>query len=225
MSLDPAADKHRVPHSKGSGPRHVGLTGGLATGKTYVRKAFARLGIPTFDADAAARDAVAPGTPGLRAVVERFGVAVITEDQMLNRDHLAQVVFADPLARTDLEAIVHPLVQQARRSWVEGLGDAHVPFVLSEVPLLYEAGLDAEFDQVVVVACAPELQRERARQRSGLTPAAIEQRLEAQWAVAEKVRRADFVIWTDGSFDDTDAQVLEVFDRLCLTGVESDQRS
>src|SRR5688572_30483235 len=115
----------------------VALTGGIATGKSYVRARFEDLGVPTIDADALARDAIAPGTPGLAAVVARFGPVVLDPDGQVNRAALAAIVFADDGARRDLEAIIHPVVRRAIDDWYRTL-DPATPFAVAEIPLLYE---------------------------------------------------------------------------------------
>lgn len=186
--------------------RRIALTGGIATGKSHVRAQFERLGVPTSDADAIAREVVAPGTPGLAAVIERFGPEVLDPTGALDRKRLASIVFADATARRDLEAIIHPRVKEATDRWFASLGDAH-PFAIADIPLLYEAGRDKDFDEVIVVACDPATQLRRIIDRDGLTEAEARARLAAQLPIDEKVRRGDRIIRTDGSFADTDRQV------------------
>lgn len=194
--------------------KHVALTGGLATGKSFVRDAFDRLGVPTFDADAAARAAVAPGTPGLEAVVARFGDTVLDAAGQLDRRRLAGVVFGDAAARADLEGIVHPEVGWARDAWFSSLTDGPPGFAVAEIPVLYEAGLEGGFDGVVVAACTPETQVARAVARGGLTEDEARLRIAAQMPIEEKVRRADYVIRTDGTPEHTERQVRDLYDTL-----------
>jgi dephospho-CoA kinase len=194
--------------------RRVALTGGIATGKSYVRAQFEQLGVPTIDADTLAREAVAQGTPGLTAVVHRFGHDVLAPSGALDRQKLASIVFMDPAARKDLEGIVHPAVRQATESWFDGLDPARYAFAIADIPLLYEVGRDRDFDVVVVAAVDPETQVRRVMERDGATEEEARQRLAAQLPIDEKVRRADFVIQTDGSFEQTDQQVRAVFDQL-----------
>lgn len=193
--------------------RRIALTGGIATGKSYVRAQFERLGVPTSDADAIAREVVAPGTPGLADVIERFGPEVLDSSGALDRKRLASVVFADAAARRDLEAIIHPRVKEATDRWFASLGDSH-PFAIADIPLLYEAGRDKDFDEVIVVACNPETQLRRVIERDGLTEEEASARLAAQLPIEDKVKRADHVIRTDGSFTDTDRQVEDLPQRL-----------
>jgi dephospho-CoA kinase len=192
----------------------VALTGGIATGKSYVRARLEALGVPTVDADALAREVVAPGTPGLAAVVARFGPSALDAGGGLDRARLAALVFDDPDARRDLEAVVHPRVRAAIDAWFDALPDPGTVFAVADIPLLFETGRAGAFDVVVVTACPPALQIRRLRERDGLTAEDARRRLAAQWPVAEKVRLADYVIHTEGAYAETDAQVARVVDAL-----------
>lgn len=196
-----------------SEPRRVALTGGIATGKSHVRRRFEDLGVPTIDADVLSREVVAPGTPGLRAVVERFGDGVLDEAGGLDRRKLGAIVFANPGDRQALEAIIHPAVRQAMDDWYASLGPAH-SLAIADIPLLYETGRDRDFERVIVTACDPDEQVRRIVARDGLTEGEARQRLAAQLPIEEKVRRADYVIHTQGTFADTDRQVTAVLDAL-----------
>ena len=193
------------------------LTGGIATGKTYVRLRLEGLGVPTVDADVLARAAVEPGTPGAAALRARFGAAMVRPDGSVDRAALGRVVFADPAARRDLEAIVHPVVYAAIRDWFAALAP-DVPIAVADIPLLYETGREADFDEVLVVACPAPEQVRRLAARDGLSEPEALARLAAQWPIEKKVRRADAVIWTTGTFAETDAQV----DRLVAAWRERD---
>lgn len=185
----------------------IGLTGGIATGKSYVLDRLLERGIPGLDADAIAHGVMAAGTEATAAIVRRFGDAILASDGSVNRAVLGPVVFADAAARRDLEAIVHPAVQ---RSIVAGLRAfeqlGEDTWAVVAVPLLFETGHATDYDRVIVTACAPSLQRERLLAR-GLTEEDAARRMSAQLPTAEKVARADFVIFTDGSFEDTDRQI------------------
>ena len=190
------------------GVLHVGLTGGIATGKSYVTQRLHEAGLPTIDADRLAREAVAPGSSGLAAVVARFGPEVLTDGGSLDRARLGAIVFADPDARADLEAIVHPEVRNRIARWQSQLADyGYTGPIVADIPLLFETGRTGDFEVIVVVACDPALQRRRIMERDGLTAEAADQRLAAQWPIDMKVRQADYVVRTDGTFADTDAQV------------------
>lgn len=190
------------------GVLRVGLTGGIATGKSYVTQRLHAAGVPTIDADRLAREAVAPGTQGLRAVVARFGREMLTEAGALDRARLGALVFADAAARADLEAIVHPEVRRRIAAWQAQLASlGHRGPIVADIPLLFETGRAGDFDVTVVVACEPATQRARLIARDRLSEADADGRIAAQWPIAKKVAAADYVIRTDGTFADTDAQV------------------
>jgi dephospho-CoA kinase len=191
----------------------VALTGGIATGKSYVLDRFRARGIPCLDADVLAHGVEAAGTEATAAIAARFGRDILAADGSVNRVKLAPIVFADPAARSDLEAIVHPAVYRAIEAGLRGfelLGE--YPAAVVDVPLLFETGAADKFDRVVVTACSPELQLARL-QRRGLSEDDARRRLAAQWPTDEKVARADFVIRTDGTFEETDRQVADLVQR------------
>ena len=199
-----------------AGVRRVALTGGIATGKSHVRARFEALGVPTIDSDVLAREAVAPGTSGLAAVVDRFDRDVLHSDGTLDREKLAKIVFADPDARRALEAIVHPEIRRATDEWFASLDADRHPYAIADIPLLYEVGRDRDFDVVIVVACGPDTQLRRLMERDNVSEEEARQRLSAQLPIDQKLRNADYVIWTDGAFEDTNRQVSAVFERLRL---------
>jgi len=190
----------------------VALTGGIATGKSYCLQRFAEFGAATIDADVLAREAVAPGSAGLRAVVERFGAGVLGDDGTLDRPALGRVVFAYPKARAALEAIIHPEVYRRIGEWFVNLPSSTV--AIADIPLLFETGHHHEFDAVIVAACEPEEQVRRVMARDSLSEADARARIAAQWPIAEKVARATDVIWTDRGFAETDAQIRTLHARL-----------
>jgi dephospho-CoA kinase len=193
--------------------RRVALTGGIATGKSHVRIEFERLGAPTIDADVLARAVVAPGTPGLVSLANRFGRDVLDAAGALDRKKLASIVFDDPQARRDLEAIIHPAVRLAIDEWFAAL-EPQTAFAVADIPLLYETGRARDFDVVIVTACDAATQLRRVIARDSVTESEARQRIAAQMPTDLKASRADFVVRTDGSFDDTAAQVRAIFDRL-----------
>ena len=190
----------------------VALTGGIATGKSYCLQRFAALGAETIDADALAREAVAPGTAGLRAIADRFGEAVVSPDGTLDRAALGRLVFADNKARAALEAIIHPEVYRRIREWYSNLPSAVV--AIADIPLVFETGHYHDFDVVIVCACAPEEQVRRVMARDRLSEPEARARLAAQWPIGEKVARTKHVIWTDRGFDKTNRQVAAIYDAL-----------
>ena len=195
----------------------VALTGGIATGKSFVLAQFRRLGVPCLDADMLTRGVVAPGTEATRAIADRFGSSMVKPDGTVDRPKLAALVFADPMARRDLEAIVHPAVYRAIHAGLRAFEIVgHYRIGMVDIPLLYESGHEAQFDKVIVTACPPELQLARLAER-GVTGADARHRLQAQWPTVEKARRADFVIRTDGTAEETTRQVEHIHQVLLGT--------
>jgi len=190
--------------------RRVALTGGIATGKSYVRSRFEALGVPTIDADTLARDAVAPGTPGLTEVIHRFGPEICDSSGGLNRKKLGAIVFADADARQALEAIVHPFVRAMTDAWFASLDPARHLFAVADIPLLFEGRRERDFDTIIVVACDPATQLRRVMKRDGISQDDARLRIAAQLPIEEKTAKADYVIRTDGAFDETDRQIEQV---------------
>ena len=193
--------------------RRIGLTGGIASGKSYVRARFEALGVATVDADVLARDAVMPGSLALQRIVERFGTGILDASGALDRRAMGTLAFGDQESRRELEGIIHPSVRQALDKWFQALPPSR-PFGIADVPLMYETGLQQEYDRIIVTACESETQLRRLMARNGLTKAEAMQRMAAQWPLAEKVRRADYVIRTDGTLDQTAEQVGVVYRSL-----------
>jgi dephospho-CoA kinase len=190
--------------------RLVGLTGGIATGKSTFAALLRRRGVPVVDADALARSAVEPGTEGLAEIARAFGPEAIGPDGALDRRRMASIVFADPGARRRLEAIVHPAVRRLLREETARLAAQGHALAFYDVPLLFEVGLEGELDAVVVVWAPRAVQRERLVRRDGLDPAEAEARLAAQMDVEVKAARADFVVENGGALGALD----EKADRL-----------
>lgn len=189
--------------------RLIGLTGGIATGKSTVDRMLAARGATVVDADALAREAVLPGEPTLDRVVQRFGADVLLPDGSLDRQKLGAMVFADPEARYDLERITHPrIIELSQQRIAAGLA-SDAPLVSVDIPLLYEGERDSTFPGVLVVYAPPEVQIRRLRERNGLDEAAARQRLDAQLPIDEKRRRATWVIDNAGDPDATERQVDE----------------
>ncbi|HUE89568.1 MAG TPA: dephospho-CoA kinase [Vicinamibacterales bacterium] len=191
----------------------IGLTGGIATGKSHVVRLLREAGVPVVDSDVLARDAVAAGTPGLADIVERFGPGILMASGELDRARLGELVFGDLEARRDLEAIVHPVVRRGIAEFFRAL-PPDTPLAAADIPLLFETHGERNFDKVIVVACARATQIERVIARDGLSRDAAERRVAAQLPIEEKVRRADYVISTDGTFEETGAQVAALLASL-----------
>lgn len=192
----------------------VALTGGIATGKSYVLDQFRKRGVPCLDADALVHGVMVAGTETTAAIAGRFGPEILGADGSVDRAKLGPIVFADPAARHDLESIVHPAVYRTITAGLrafELLGQS--PLAMVDVPLLYETGHAADFDCVVVTMCSPSAQLARLVER-GVPEAEARQRMAAQWPTEEKAARADFVINTEGTFEETDRQVERVLENL-----------
>ena len=192
----------------------VALTGGIATGKSHCLARFAALGAPVVDADELAHAAVAPGTAGLAAIVARFGSSILNADRSLDRDALARLVFADAMARRDLEQIVHPLVYAAIERWFVDLAAGTASLGIADIPLLFETKREGDFDVVIVAACRAEQQLDRLIHRRGYSETDARRRIEAQAPIETKIARADYVVDTSGSVERTDAQVGDVWRKL-----------
>jgi dephospho-CoA kinase len=190
----------------------VGLTGGVGSGKSTVAQALAAHGAVVIDADALAREVVEPGTPGLAAVVAEFGPEVLGPDGALDRPRLGALVFADPVRRAALEAIVHPLVRR-RAAELEAAAPAGA-LVVHDIPLLAETGQAATFDAVLVVDVPPEIQVERLVRDRGWSADDAAARIAAQASRDERLAVATHVIDNTGTREDLRQRVAEVFDEL-----------
>jgi dephospho-CoA kinase len=189
----------------------AGLTGGIATGKSTVSAMFAQLGCKVIDADLLAREAVAPGQPAFAAIVVEFGREVVQDDGYLDRKRLGSIVFADPERRKRLEAIVHPAVRARQEHRLNALEEEQFEgVVIWDVPLLFEVGAAAGMDRVIVVVADEAIQLERLRARDWTGEADARARIRSQMPVAEKARRAHYVIDNSRSRADTEAQVRQV---------------
>jgi dephospho-CoA kinase len=189
----------------------VALTGGIATGKSYVLARLKDRGIATIDADDIVHEALGPGTAVTRAVAERFGSVFLKPDGSVHRTLLGVKVFRDPEARREIEALIHPVVWDAIASWYRALDQ---PVGVASVPLLYETGHERDFDFVVATVCPPEVQLQRILDRDRIAPKEAIERIAAQMPADQKASRADFVILTGGAKIATDRQVEELIAAL-----------
>jgi dephospho-CoA kinase len=189
----------------------VGLTGGIASGKSTVTRQLAELGCEVVDADVLAREVVAPGEPACQAIREAFGPEVIRPDGTLDRTRLGARVFADPVQRRRLEAITHPAIHARREAILAGLAARSFDgLVVQDAALLLEVGGAAGVDRVVVVYAEPAAQLARLMRRDGLDRAEAERRIASQMPLAEKVKLAHYVIDSSDSHEETAAQVRAV---------------
>ncbi|MBA3780734.1 MAG: dephospho-CoA kinase [Nocardioides sp.] len=190
----------------------VGLTGGVASGKSTVSAMLASLGAVVVDADVLAREVVAPGTSGLAEIVEAFGPEVLGDDGGLDRPSLGALVFADEQKRRTLEAIIHPRVR-ARGAELEGAAGPDA-IVVHDIPLLVETGQAGSFDAVIVVDVPTEVQSDRMVRIRGMSEADAQARLDAQASREERLAVATYVVENTGSVDDLRDRVIEVFEDL-----------
>lgn len=189
----------------------VGLTGGIASGKSTISTMLAKLGAEVIDADVVAREVVEPGTPGLKEVIAEFGEEIIQPDGSLSRAALAEQVFADLAKRTKLEAILHPLIKQRTMQLIAQSKKSIVVYV---VPLLVEAKVDYPFDLVVTVESGVENQIQRLRDNRGLTEDQAQSRIHAQASEAQRVARADIRLNGSVSLSELEAEVSVLWELL-----------
>jgi dephospho-CoA kinase len=190
----------------------VGLTGGIAAGKSSVSAILVELGAVVIDADKLAREVVAKGTPGLERVVEAFGQEALTADGEMDRPRVGAIVFADEAKRRVLEGIIHPLVRErsAELEAAAGPGD----LVVHDIPLLAESGMAEAFDAVIVVDAPPEVQVERMVRERGLSREEAESRIAAQATRGARMEVATYVIDNTGSLEELRERVEEVYREL-----------
>lgn len=204
-------------HSEGRAPGRkpiVGLTGGIASGKSAVARVLRELGVLVVDADQLAREVVAPGSDGLAEIVSSFGREMLTPDGQLDRERLGQLVFSDPEARQTLNRITHPRVAELSMQRLAAAQDSDTSYVVYEVPLLVETGMHTGLDATVVVAAAPEVQAQRVVARDGLTAEQAQARIDAQFPLEKKIAVADYVIDNDGSVAQLEARTRALHEQL-----------
>lgn len=195
--------------------RIIGLTGGIASGKSTVARMLAALGARIIDADQLAREVVEPGTPGLEELSRRFP-GVVDPGGKLDRKALGERVFASPSERKSLEAILHPRIREAFLAQTEQLQASGVDTVLYDVPLLFENGLDLGMNGTIVVFVPRSTQLSRLAARDGLTREQAEARLAAQLPIEEKAKKATWLIDNTGTLEQTRAQVERLWKTIML---------
>jgi dephospho-CoA kinase len=197
----------------------LGITGGIGSGKSTVLRMLADLGAQTVSADDVAREVLTRGTPACLEVVRRFGEAILAANGEIDRPALARLIFDDSRARQALDDITHPeiirrikdLIDRFRSGTPEGKGVLAV-----EIPLLIECGMEGMVDEVLLVAAEQDTQVGRLTSRSGITPEQAVSRIEAQMPLAQKVDRADCVIWNDGTLESLENSVRNVWEQILL---------
>lgn len=191
----------------------VGLTGGIGSGKSTVARMLEKRDAVVFDADVLAREVVEPGTPGHTAVIERFGANVLAPGGELDREALASIVFADPAARRDLEAIVHPEVRRRFAEGTEAYRDTDRVVIFS-APLLVETGMHSAFDLLVVVSASTATQIDRLMRDRGMSEDTVRSRIAAQATPEARAEVADVLIDNEGSLEELEQQVERLWSEL-----------
>lgn len=189
----------------------IGLTGGIASGKSTVADLLQDLGAEVIDADQVAREVVLPGTAGLEAVVAEFGKSILDENGQLSRAKLAGIVFADPRKREKLESIIHPIIQKRTQ---ELISKSNKDVVVYAVPLLVEAKVSYPFDFVVTVEAGVKTQLDRLLRTRGMSESEARARIAAQTSESERVQRADFRLDSSGSLEDLKLQVEVLWEEI-----------
>jgi len=196
----------------------VGLTGGVATGKSTVAKMFKQCGAAVINADLLARQVVEPGKPAWRAIVKLFGRTVLNQDRSLDRQTLGSIVFHNPKKRRQLERIIHPRVAREQQRLVHRIAKRKPhAVVIYEVPLLFEAGVDKRVDKIIVVTVDRNTQIARLSKRNGLSRAEALRRIRSQMPLAKKIQQADHVLNGTLSRPSLRKQVGQLFNSLCLS--------
>jgi dephospho-CoA kinase len=196
--------------------RIIGLTGGIASGKSTVARILEGLGVVIIDADQLAREVVAPGEPAYLAIVAEFGEEILNADRNLDRRALGKIVFADPAARRRLELITHPAIASLADKKLAALREAGTPVVIYMAPLLIEAGVTSRVDEIWVVYADQETQVMRLMQRDGISRVEALQRLAAQMPMAEKCTYGKVVIDNRGTPEETERQVRDIWEKEIL---------
>jgi dephospho-CoA kinase len=204
----------------------VGLTGGIAVGKSTVGQMFVELGCHLLDSDRIAHELFEPGQDVHNSVVKTFGDRILTPDGRIDRRILGDIVFHDPEARTTLNSLVHPAIIQRQQDWLNEM-ESQDPdgIAIVDAALMIEVGTYKNYKKLIVVTCEPAIQKARLMHRSGLSEKQIDERIRAQMPLDEKVKYADFVINTSGDLADTRRQVEDVNSRLRESGGSTSGRS
>jgi dephospho-CoA kinase len=196
---------------KPSGIRVIGLTGGIATGKSSVARFFQKKGALVIDADQLAREAVKPGSRGLAEVVAAFGSGVLTPDGRLDRKRLGALVFSDSTRRRQLEGIVHPAIRRLAEERIASAAEAGQRVIFYMAPLLIEAGVTDRVDEVWVVTVRPEVQLERLMSRDGISREQAQRMVDSQMPLADKEKYGRVVIDNSGTLEETKRRLAEIW--------------
>lgn len=192
----------------------LGLTGGIASGKSEVSRILTQKGIPVVDADQVAREVVIPGSQGLSQIVKEFGDSILSPDGSLDRTKMGKLVFTDPNKLKQLEMILHPLIQARVKKLRQQLLEKQVAVAFYDVPLLFEKRLQDQFDGILVVWCPPQQQLQRLILRDGLSESQAQRRIDLQLSIDEKKNQADWVIDNSGPVDRLPEKVSEILQKI-----------
>jgi dephospho-CoA kinase len=192
----------------------IGLTGGIATGKSAVASLLSELGARIIDADELAREVVKPGREAWQDIVEAFGTEILREDKTIDREKLRKIVFRDPKARKRLESITHPRIRTLAQQRIQNLAAEGAGIIVYEAPLLFENQVHLWLRPVILVACDLAIQKHRLQERDGLNEEEIQQHLKAQMSLEEKRKLADFIIENNGDLEELRRQVEEVWEKI-----------
>jgi dephospho-CoA kinase len=195
----------------------LGLTGGIASGKSTVAAILRRLGVAIINADELSREVVQPGQEAWKEIVDTFGPAILQEDKTLDRRKLRKIVFDNAEARKKLEAIIHPRVRALAEKKISELAATGSSIIVYEVPLLFEAQIHLWLRPVILVACDVETQKKRLLERDRLTEAEAQQHLDAQMSLEDKRKLADYVIENNGDLEELERQVRGVLQKIQAT--------
>jgi dephospho-CoA kinase len=195
----------------------VGLTGGIASGKSTVAEILARQGAAIINADVLAREVVEPGHQAWTEIVNTFGIAVLQPDRTLDRQKLRAIIFDDAAARKKIESIIHPQVRALAEQRIREHAAAGYAVIVYEVPLLFEGNLQEWLRPVILVACDVDTQRNRLQSRDNLSAAQAQKHIDAQMSLEAKRRLADYVIENNGSLEDLKRQVQAVLEKIKTT--------
>ena len=195
----------------------VGLTGGIASGKSTVAEILKRQGAAIINADVLAREVVEPGHQAWTEIVNTFGIAVLQPDRTLDRQKLRAIIFDDAAARKKIESIIHPQVRSLAEQRIREHAAAGYAVIVYEVPLLFEGNLQEWLRPVILVACDVDTQRNRLQSRDNLSAAQAQKHIDAQMSLEAKRRLADYVIENNGSLEDLERQVQAVLEKIKTT--------
>ena len=195
----------------------IGLTGGIASGKSTVATILKQLGAAVINADELSREVVQPGNEAWKEIVETFGADILQSDKTLDRKKLRTMVFNSPEARKKLEAIIHPKVRALAEERIRELAAAGRSIIVYEVPLLFEGQLHLWLRPVILVACDVNAQKQRLRDRDHLTNTEAQRHIDAQMSLEEKRKLADYVIENNGSLEELEQQVKSVLEMIMAT--------